>query len=73
MHKQPNGIEVGGGPATEVIGTMSTLTGLWFEGKLVIPERLKAARASIKFSDIRTRGFLTLSTGRSPIRGFRLP
>ena len=46
-----------------------------YEGKVVLPGRLKVARASIKFSEIRTRkwGAFTLSIGGSAARGLRFP
>ena len=53
--KRPDGIEVSVGAATEVIGATSILTGLGLEGKFGTPQRLKAARASKKFSEIRKR------------------
>lgn len=66
---------VEGGPVTGTAGEMSIFTGLWFAGKLVIPGRLKVARASTKFSEIKTRyeGVLTLSIGGSAARGLRFP
>lgn len=50
-----DGIEVGAGPVTDVTGAISIFTGFWFSAKLATPGRLRAARASIKFSEIRTR------------------
>ena len=73
IYKWP-GIEVGGAPVTGVTETASTLTGLWFEGKLVIPERLKAPRASLKPSDIKIRKWGVLaSSGGSAALLFRFP
>lgn len=75
MSGGPDGVVVGGGPVTGTTEDMSIFTGLWFAGKLVIPGRLKAARASTKFSEIKTRyeGLLTLSIGGSAARGLRFP
>lgn len=55
LYKKPDGIEVGAGPVTDVTGAISIFTGFWFSAKLATPGRLRAARASIKFSEIRTR------------------
>lgn len=52
---RPDGREVEGGPETGGTEVASSFTGLWFGAKLVIPARLKAARASMKFSEINTR------------------
>lgn len=73
--QQPGGTEGGGGAETGGTEAISIFTGLWPDAKLVIPGRLKAARASIKSSEIRTRkwGFFTLSTGGSAARGLRFP
>lgn len=74
MYKSPDGIEDGGAPVTGVTETASTLTGLWFAGKLVIPERLKATRASLKPSDIKIRKWGVLaSSGGSAALLFRFP
>ena len=73
IYKWP-GIEVGGASVTGVTETASTLTGLWFEGKLVIPERLKAPQASLKPSDIKIRKWGVLaSSGESAALLFRFP
>ena len=55
LHKQPDGIEGGGGPATEVTEATSIFTGLWLVVRFATPGRLKVERASMKFSEIRTR------------------
>jgi len=42
INPSTDGTEVVVAPKTGVTETASTLTGLWFEGKLVIPKLLKA-------------------------------
>lgn len=74
MHKLPDGKEVGVAPVTGATETASTFTGLWFEGKFAIPERLKAPRASLKPSDIKIRKWVVLtSSGGSAALLFRFP
>ena len=72
---QPEGLPFEVGPAIVTAGAVSIFVTVWFGAKFPCKGRLRAVRASIKFSDSKTRkcGFFAWSTDGSAARGFLLP
>lgn len=72
---EPAGLKVAAGAETGATEDISISTRIWFSAEISIPVRLKAAQASMKFSEIKTRkfGFLDVSMGGSAACGSRFP